>query len=70
MKKYDHFKIEQKFQKKWEKEGIYNTKEDKSKQKYYCLVEFPYASGEGLHVTMLEVIQHLILSQEKKDGRT
>ncbi|MBU4057554.1 class I tRNA ligase family protein, partial [Patescibacteria group bacterium] len=50
MKKYDHKKIEKKHQQNWEKDGAYNTKEDKNKQKYYCLVEFPYASGEGLHV--------------------
>ncbi|MEX2052367.1 MAG: class I tRNA ligase family protein [Candidatus Paceibacterota bacterium] len=53
MKQYDHLKIEGKWQKKWEKEGIYHAKEEgksKKNKKYYSLVEFPYPSGEGLHV--------------------
>lgn len=50
MKKYDHGKIENKWQKIWEKDEINKTTEDNGKPKYYCLIEFPYASGEGLHV--------------------
>lgn len=38
------------WQKNWEKEGIFEAKNDSKKPKYYCLVEFPYPSGEGLHV--------------------
>ncbi len=34
----------------WEKEGIYNAKDFSDAKKFYCLVEFPYPSGEGLHV--------------------
>ena len=47
---YDHKKIESKWQKRWEKEGIYKAKDKSKKPNYYCLVEFPYPSGEGLHV--------------------
>jgi len=50
MEKYDPAKIEPKWQKKWERSGIYNAEDFSSKPKYYCLIEFPYPSGEGLHV--------------------
>ncbi|MCR4283839.1 MAG: leucine--tRNA ligase [Parcubacteria group bacterium] len=50
MKKYDHKKIEKKWQKEWEKKGIYKVKDDYKKPKYYVLDMFPYPSGEGLHV--------------------
>lgn len=50
MKKYDHLEIEKKWREKWEKEGLYKTREDPSKPKCYVLDMFPYPSGEGLHV--------------------
>jgi len=50
MKKYDHKQIERKWQKIWEEQGIYKSSEDKSKPKFYVLNEFPYPSGDGLHV--------------------
>lgn len=43
-------RIEQKWQDKWEKEGVYTVKTDPSKPKYYVLDMFPYPSGAGLHV--------------------
>lgn len=49
MKKYDPKKIEPKWQKKWEKEGVFKAKDFSKKKKLYMLVEFPYSSGEGLH---------------------
>jgi len=49
MKNYDHKKIENKWQKEWEKKGIYKAKNNKGK-KFYSLIEFPYPSGAGLHV--------------------
>ena len=49
MKNYDHKKIESKKQKEWDKKGIYRAKDYKGK-KFYSLIEFPYPSGEGLHV--------------------
>lgn len=50
MKKYDHSKIEPKWQKAWDKAGIYNAKDFSKKKKWYSLIEFPYPSGQGLHV--------------------
>ena len=50
MKKYDHKKIEKKWQEKWEKSKIYKALDDSPKPKYYAMIEFPYPSGEGLHV--------------------
>jgi leucyl-tRNA synthetase len=50
MKIYDHKKIEKKWQKEWLKSGIYNAKNASSKKKFYGLIEFPYPSGDGLHV--------------------
>ncbi len=50
MKKYDHKSIEKKWQKYWEKNETYKTKEGGDKPKYYILDMFPYPSGVGLHV--------------------
>ena len=50
MKKYDHIKIEKKWQKEWEKQKLYEVTENSNKKKSYLLVEFPYPSGDGLHV--------------------
>jgi len=50
MKSYDHKKIEKKWQKEWQKSGIYNAKDNSKKKKFYSLIEFPYPSGDGLHV--------------------
>jgi leucyl-tRNA synthetase len=50
MSKYVPQKIEKKWQRFWEKNGIYRAKDDSRKRKSYILVEFPYPSGEGLHV--------------------
>lgn len=43
-------KIEQKWQEKWEKEGVYKVSDTSDKPKYYVLDMFPYPSGAGLHV--------------------
>jgi len=50
MKNYDHKKIESKIQKEWDKKKIYQAKDKSKKKKFYSLIEFPYPSGEGLHV--------------------
>ncbi|QHQ62299.1 leucine--tRNA ligase [Anaerocolumna sedimenticola] len=42
--------IEQKWQEIWEKEEAFKVGTDKSKPKFFALVEFPYPSGQGLHV--------------------
>ncbi len=43
-------KIEQKWQKKWDEEKIFEVKENSKKPKYYILEMFPYPSGDGLHI--------------------
>ncbi|MEF9969833.1 MAG: class I tRNA ligase family protein, partial [Ruthenibacterium sp.] len=48
--KYDYTAIEKKWQAIWEKEHTFAAKQDYSLPKYYALVEFPYPSGQGLHV--------------------
>ena len=47
---YDFKKVEKKWQEKWEKEGTFNAKDDYTLPKWYGLIEFPYPSGQGLHV--------------------
>ena len=48
--KYDFTDIEKKWQKLWDEEKTFAARLDKSKKKYYALVEFPYPSGQGLHI--------------------
>ena len=48
--KYSHKETEAKWQAKWDETKAFAAKNDKSKPKYYALVEFPYPSGAGLHV--------------------
>jgi leucyl-tRNA synthetase len=47
---YNPQKIEAKWQKIWEKSGIFQVKNNSEKPKFYCLDMFPYPSGVGLHV--------------------
>jgi leucyl-tRNA synthetase len=47
---YNHHEVEPKWQKVWDDEKAFKTSDDYSKPKYYALVEFPYPSGQGLHV--------------------
>lgn len=49
-KEYNHVKIEKKWQKLWNKSNYSKAQDTSEKKSYYCLVEFPYPSGEGLHV--------------------
>ena len=47
---YNHKEVETKWQKVWDDEKAFEVGEDFSKPKFYALVEFPYPSGQGLHV--------------------
>ena len=47
---YNHREVETKWQRIWDEEKAFKTSDDYSKPKYYALVEFPYPSGQGLHV--------------------
>ena len=50
MKNYDFKAVEKKWQDRWEERGVFHAKQDYTLPKFYCLVEFPYPSGQGLHV--------------------
>ena len=50
MKEYNFKAIEKKWQKRWAESGVFEAENDSDKEKFYCLVEFPYPSGQGLHV--------------------
>src|SRR3989339_816573 len=59
---YNHLEIEPKWQKRWEESEIFHAKDHSEKEPFYCLIEFPYPSGAGLHIghprsyTALDVI--------------
>ena len=48
--RYDFENIDKKWQGEWEKAKAFEASDDYSKKKYYVLVEFPYPSGQGLHI--------------------
>lgn len=48
--KYNHKPIEGKWQKVWEDKGVFHAEDNSEKEKFYALIEFPYPSGQGLHV--------------------
>ena len=48
--KHEFKEIEPKWQKKWAESHVFHAENDYTKPKYYALVEFPYPSGQGLHV--------------------
>lgn len=62
---YEHGTIESKWQKIWDKEKPFGAKNDVNLKKFYALVEFPYPSGQGLHVghprpyTALDIISRM-----------
>ena len=48
--KYEFNAIDKKWQDKWDEKQAFKVSEDYSKPKYYTLIEFPYPSGQGLHI--------------------
>ena len=48
--KYNHKAVEPKWQKIWEDKGVFHAETDSDKEKFFALIEFPYPSGQGLHV--------------------
>ena len=50
MGKYDFSSIERKWQRYWDENNTFSAKNDYTKPKFYALVEFPYPSGQGLHI--------------------
>ena len=47
---YDFKQVEKKWQDRWDETGVFHAKNEYDRPKFYCLVEFPYPSGQGLHV--------------------
>ncbi len=47
--KYNHKEIEKKWQARWEKAKVFEADNSSSKPKFYGLIEFPFASGQGMH---------------------
>ena len=48
--KYNHKAVEPKWQQRWEEKGVFHALTDSEKEKFFALIEFPYPSGQGLHV--------------------
>ena len=63
---YDFKKIEKKWQEKWEKDKTFKTGTDKSKKKFYGLVEFPYPSGAGMHIGHVKAYSGLEVISRKR----
>ncbi len=70
MSKYDPKKIEAKWQKVWDKKKLNQAKDKSDKPKYYPLFEFPYPSGDGLHVGHIRpyVGMDLIARKRRMEG--
>ena len=50
MQSYNFFKIEKKWQDIWDETKVFAAEDFSDKEKFYCLIEFPYPSANGLHV--------------------
>ena len=66
MKNYDHKIIEKKWQLEWDKKKIYEADNKSKKTKFYSLIEFPYPSGDGLHVGHLRAHVGMDIISRKK----
>ena len=68
--KYDFAAIEPKWQKKWVEENTFHCEEHSDKPKFYALVEFPYPSGQGLHVghTRPYTAMDVVARKRRMDG--
>ncbi|MBN2535102.1 MAG: leucine--tRNA ligase [Spirochaetales bacterium] len=67
---YEPEYVEGKWQKEWEEKKRFHVKYDKTKKKYYVLIEFPYPSGDGLHVGHLRpyTAMDIITRKRRKEG--
>ncbi len=70
MSNFDHVAIETYWKKRWEEDKIYRTDTASDKKKLYILVEFPYPSGEGLHVGHVRsyTAMDAIARKKRRDG--
>ncbi|MBQ8780971.1 MAG: leucine--tRNA ligase [Oscillospiraceae bacterium] len=64
--RYDFTAVEQKWQKYWEENKTFRATEDRSKKKFYALVEFPYPSGAGMHVGHIKAYSGLEVVSRKR----
>jgi len=64
--KYDFSAIESKWQKYWDEHGTFRATEDRTKEKFYALVEFPYPSGSGMHVGHIKAYSGLEVVSRKR----
>ncbi len=67
---YDPAKIEKKWQKKWEADKLYVAKDNSKAKKFYGLIEFPYPSGDGLHVGHIRsnTAMDIIARKRRREG--
>lgn len=67
---YDHKKIESKWQKVWDKKKPNRATEDMDKKKFFGLIEFPYPSGDGLHVGHIRsnTAMDIIVRKRRREG--
>ncbi|MEX0933868.1 MAG: leucine--tRNA ligase [Candidatus Paceibacterota bacterium] len=70
MEQYNHKKIEEKWQKQWEKDNAFRSYNDTDKKKFYALIEFPYPSGDGLHVGHIRsnTAMDIIARKRRREG--
>ncbi|NLO64671.1 MAG: leucine--tRNA ligase [Clostridiales bacterium] len=65
-KDYNFREVEQKWQKYWYENKLFEVKEDPAKPKFYGLIEFPYPSGAGLHVGHIRAFSSIEVIARKK----
>ena len=63
---YNFRQTEEKWQKKWDDEGVFNAVDNSDKPKFYGLVEFPYPSGAGMHVGHIKAYSGLEVVSRKR----
>ncbi len=75
IEQYDHLKIEKKWQKAWDKSGIYKASDSKAikdrQNKFFALVEFPFPSGAGLHTghTRSYTAMDIVSRKKRAEGK-
>ena len=63
---YDFAKVEKKWQDRWDEKKVFVASEDRTKKKFYALVEFPYPRGAGMHVGHIKAYGGLEVIARKK----
>ena len=66
MNNYDFKSVEAKWQNYWEEHNCFKAEDDRSKKKFYGLVEFPYPSGHGMHVGHIKAYSGLEVVSRKR----